>query len=221
MFQNSNSLPIALMQSLIGEAMPLQWGADDTPDQMLGRALSYLVLFSTLGIIVRWSFGVRLLSSAESDDSYFDEADAEALAGAAATPATGNLTGRAVRTEPTRRESIGPTTLGNGAGEGISGRMGSAAKRKSQVVPASFPNTPARSRTATEESQLQEEEDELDGHGGWGAPRGVGRARLDENESWAKVKRVAWKVWRPVGGVLRAVNDFVRGLLPSVRRKSR
>jgi len=32
---------------------------------MLGRALSYLVLFSTLGIIVRWSIGVRLVSSAE------------------------------------------------------------------------------------------------------------------------------------------------------------
>ncbi|KAM0750887.1 auxin efflux carrier [Meredithblackwellia eburnea MCA 4105] len=66
MFQNSNSLPIALMQSLIGEKMPLQWGPDDDKDQMLGRALSYLVLFSTLGIIVRWSIGVRLLSSAES-----------------------------------------------------------------------------------------------------------------------------------------------------------
>jgi hypothetical protein len=33
---------------------------------MLGRALSYLVLFSTLGIILRWSYGVRLLSAAET-----------------------------------------------------------------------------------------------------------------------------------------------------------
>ncbi|KAM0787827.1 hypothetical protein ACM66B_003881 [Microbotryomycetes sp. NB124-2] len=68
MFQNSNSLPIALMQSLIGEKMPLQWGPHDTRDQQLGRALSYLVLFSTLGIIVRWSIGVRLLTSAENQD---------------------------------------------------------------------------------------------------------------------------------------------------------
>lgn len=75
MFQNSNSLPIALMQSLIGEKMPLKWGDDDTKDQMLGRALSYLVLFSTLGIIVRWSIGVRLLTSAEaSNDSEIDPA---------------------------------------------------------------------------------------------------------------------------------------------------
>lgn len=68
MFQNSNSLPIALMQSLIGEHMPLSWGPHDTKDSQLGRALSYLVLFSTLGIIVRWSIGVRLLTSAEAQD---------------------------------------------------------------------------------------------------------------------------------------------------------
>ncbi|GAA5851795.1 hypothetical protein JCM9279_004413 [Rhodotorula babjevae] len=65
-FQNSNSLPIALLQSLIGEKLPLQWGPHDTRDAMLGRGLSYLVLFSSLGIIVRWSIGVKLLTSAES-----------------------------------------------------------------------------------------------------------------------------------------------------------
>lgn len=65
-FQNSNSLPIALLQSLIGEKLPLAWGPHDTKDGMLGRGLSYLVLFSSLGIIVRWSIGVRLLSSAEA-----------------------------------------------------------------------------------------------------------------------------------------------------------
>ncbi|SCV74392.1 BQ2448_6824 [Microbotryum intermedium] len=82
MFQNSNSLPIALMQSLIGEKMPLRWGPHDTKDQMLGRALSYLVLFSTLGIIVRWSFGVRLLTSAETEQDapeLVDEEDEEGV----------------------------------------------------------------------------------------------------------------------------------------------
>ncbi|SCZ98535.1 BZ3500_MvSof-1268-A1-R1_Chr3-1g05448 [Microbotryum saponariae] len=77
MFQNSNSLPIALMQSLIGEKMPLRWGPHDTKDQMLGRALSYLVLFSTLGIIVRWSFGVRLLTSAETEQDELESVDEE------------------------------------------------------------------------------------------------------------------------------------------------
>lgn len=57
--------------------MPLKWGDDDTKDQMLGRALSYLVLFSTLGIIIRWSIGVRLLTSAESDPISSSESEGE------------------------------------------------------------------------------------------------------------------------------------------------
>lgn len=47
--------------------MPISWGPIDSKDEMLGRALTYLVLFSTLGIIVRWSIGVKLLTSAEND----------------------------------------------------------------------------------------------------------------------------------------------------------
>ncbi|WVF70146.1 hypothetical protein IAT40_004934 [Kwoniella sp. CBS 6097] len=52
MFQNSNSLPIALIQSLVIEVPGLKWGHDDTKDQMLGRALTYLVLYSTLGMML-------------------------------------------------------------------------------------------------------------------------------------------------------------------------
>lgn len=47
--------------------MPISWGPKDTKDEMLGRALTYLVFYSTLGIIVRWSVGVKLLTSAEQD----------------------------------------------------------------------------------------------------------------------------------------------------------
>ncbi|KAL7423264.1 hypothetical protein Q5752_002564 [Cryptotrichosporon argae] len=67
MFQNSNSLPIALIQSLVVEVPGLRWGDDDTRDQMLGRALTYMVLYSTLGMMLRWSWGVRLLSAADDD----------------------------------------------------------------------------------------------------------------------------------------------------------
>jgi auxin efflux carrier family protein len=52
MFMNSNSLPIALMQSIVYSVGALHWGNDDTDDAMLGRALTYLVLYSTLGMIV-------------------------------------------------------------------------------------------------------------------------------------------------------------------------
>ncbi|GAA5977805.1 hypothetical protein JCM11641_006078 [Rhodosporidiobolus odoratus] len=87
-FQNSNSLPIALMQSLVGEKLPLAWGPHDTKDAMLGRGLSYLVLFSTLGIVVRWSIGVRLLTSAETEQEAEPEADVEAISASAPPPSS-------------------------------------------------------------------------------------------------------------------------------------
>ncbi|KAL0568734.1 hypothetical protein V5O48_013243, partial [Marasmius crinis-equi] len=68
MFMNSNSLPIALMQSLvITMHNELKWQDDDNKNSMLGRALTYLVLYSTLGMILRWSYGVRLLSQADDE----------------------------------------------------------------------------------------------------------------------------------------------------------
>ncbi|WVQ83865.1 hypothetical protein IAT38_006009 [Cryptococcus sp. DSM 104549] len=78
MFQNSNSLPIALIQSLVIEVPGLKWGKDDTKDSMLGRALTYLVLYSTLGMMLRWSWGVKLLSRADDDEVPLDGAVAEA-----------------------------------------------------------------------------------------------------------------------------------------------
>lgn len=49
------------------EVPGLKWGDDDTKDQMLGRALTYLVLYSTLGMMLRWSWGVKLLSQADDE----------------------------------------------------------------------------------------------------------------------------------------------------------
>ena len=67
MFMNSNSLPIALIQSLVVTVPALRWDADDDKNSMLARALTYLVLYSTLGMVVRWSYGVRLLSQADPE----------------------------------------------------------------------------------------------------------------------------------------------------------
>jgi auxin efflux carrier family protein len=53
MFMNSNSLPIALMQSLVVTVPNLKWDSSDSINAMLGRALTYLVLYSTLGMVVR------------------------------------------------------------------------------------------------------------------------------------------------------------------------
>ncbi|WWC59132.1 uncharacterized protein I303_101680 [Kwoniella dejecticola CBS 10117] len=75
MFQNSNSLPIALIQSLVVEVPGLKWDEHDTKDQMLGRALTYLVLYSTLGMMLRWSWGVKLLSQADDEAVEVDNCD--------------------------------------------------------------------------------------------------------------------------------------------------
>ncbi|THU93630.1 hypothetical protein K435DRAFT_669909 [Dendrothele bispora CBS 962.96] len=90
MFMNSNSLPIALMQSLVVTVGGLHWTDDDNKNAMLGRALTYLVLYSTLGMVLRWSFGVKLLAQADDDvgpirlpddDDETDSSDSEILAG--------------------------------------------------------------------------------------------------------------------------------------------
>jgi len=53
------------MQSLVITVPGLRWGTEDNKNEMLGRALTYLVLYSTFGMILRWSYGVRLLSQAD------------------------------------------------------------------------------------------------------------------------------------------------------------
>ncbi|KAF9225657.1 auxin efflux carrier [Gyrodon lividus] len=68
MFMNSNSLPVALMQSLASTVPLLKWGPEDSIDAMFGRSLTYLVMFSTLGMMLRWSYGVRILSQADEGE---------------------------------------------------------------------------------------------------------------------------------------------------------
>lgn len=65
MFMNSNSLPVALMQSLVVTVHGLKWSKDDNKNAMLGRALTYLVLYSTFGMIVS-----RLFSTSHKPFTY-------------------------------------------------------------------------------------------------------------------------------------------------------
>ncbi|KAG8992025.1 hypothetical protein FRB94_012035 [Tulasnella sp. JGI-2019a] len=67
MFSNSNSLPIPLMKSLVVTVHGLNHGEGDNQDAMIGRALTYLILYYTLGMMLRWSYGVRLLSQADDE----------------------------------------------------------------------------------------------------------------------------------------------------------
>ncbi|EGG06612.1 uncharacterized protein MELLADRAFT_63226 [Melampsora larici-populina 98AG31] len=70
MFMNSSALPVALSMSLIqnsGSKNVFQWGAEDTRDEQIGRTLAYIILFSTLGFLVQWSYGLRLLSVPQAE----------------------------------------------------------------------------------------------------------------------------------------------------------
>jgi predicted permease len=52
MIMNSNSLPVALLQSLAVSVPGLEWGQDDTIDSIIARALAYTLLSGTMGQFV-------------------------------------------------------------------------------------------------------------------------------------------------------------------------
>lgn len=69
------------MQSLVTTVPQLHWEEEgepeDTIDGMLGRALTYLVLYSTLGMFLRWSVGAQLLSSVDSEEASAENQEEE------------------------------------------------------------------------------------------------------------------------------------------------
>ena len=67
MFMNSNALPIALMQSLVISVPDLKWGNDDNKDVMLGRAQTYLTMYSTLGMVMRTVFFWSVIEKTNKD----------------------------------------------------------------------------------------------------------------------------------------------------------
>ncbi|KZP16933.1 hypothetical protein FIBSPDRAFT_957637 [Athelia psychrophila] len=147
MFMNSNSLPIALMQSLIVTSPHLKWGKDDNKNAMVGRALTYLVMYSTLVMVLRWSYGVRLLAQADDEEPIIitapEEEDERSLL---LSDSQATLPGD----DAPQARVISPTGFDTG-GERRSndilsphhGRL--RPKRRDTGVFLSFPNTPNRS----------------------------------------------------------------------------
>lgn len=74
MFMNSTSLPVALVQSLVGTVKGLKRSPEDDENAMISRGLTFIMLFSCLGMILRWSVGVHLLSQKGGEDDE-DEQD--------------------------------------------------------------------------------------------------------------------------------------------------
>jgi len=131
MFMNSNSLPIAIMQSLVITVPALRWEAGDDKNSMLARALTYLVLYSTLGMVVRWSYGVRLLSQADPEGAIADE-PMEPEDGLEEQPSHNSEPSDSERVPSVKVLSIPP-------------RLGMPRRKTTTNVFHSFPNTPTRS----------------------------------------------------------------------------
>ncbi|KAI1316193.1 hypothetical protein EDD11_010365 [Mortierella claussenii] len=62
-FSNTNSLPMALVQSLaLSDAgTQLLRDAHDTKEQVAARAISYILFYAIFGNLIRWSYGYSLL----------------------------------------------------------------------------------------------------------------------------------------------------------------
>ncbi|OAQ32896.1 hypothetical protein K457DRAFT_134996 [Linnemannia elongata AG-77] len=71
MFFNNNSLPIALVQSLAlsGATKLLLRDENDTAEAVLARGVSYILFTSVFDNLVRWSFGLNLLSHHKGDNT--------------------------------------------------------------------------------------------------------------------------------------------------------
>ncbi|ORZ06492.1 auxin efflux carrier [Absidia repens] len=81
MFQNTNSLPLAIISSLaVSEAASLLfWHADDTPDEVAARGISYTLFFAIFGNLLRWSYGYRLLQTHNDDVVVTDDDDSSKI----------------------------------------------------------------------------------------------------------------------------------------------
>ncbi|KAF8882416.1 membrane transport protein-domain-containing protein [Infundibulicybe gibba] len=143
MFMNSNSLPIALMQSLVVTVPGLKWGKDDNKNAMVGRALTYLVLYSTLGMVLRWSYGVRLLSQADSEPEA-PPPDSES------SPLLASFEGQEyyIGQQPSFSTLVGPDDVSPTISAAIPDptRLRPSPRRQTTFY-NSFPNSPTQSRT--------------------------------------------------------------------------
>lgn len=200
MFMNSNSLPIALMQSLVVTVPALRWDAEDTKNSMLARALTYLVLYSTLGMVVRWSYGVRLLSQADPE-------------GVESSPTVDGP----IQPEDGLEEQLSRNSESFGSDHGLHIKvvrspplLGVARRKNTANVFYSFPNTPTRSviRLPDNVSSLQtpygSDEDD-DGNGDDELPR----AHQVTEPTRSRLHSILRRVRRKIVKSAKALGEFM------------
>ncbi|KAF9139176.1 hypothetical protein BGX30_008285 [Mortierella sp. GBA39] len=76
-FSNTNSLPMALLQSLAFSAAGdrLLRDADDTREAVAARGISYILFYAIFGNLVRWSYGFSLLVPKDKEEEEQEETE--------------------------------------------------------------------------------------------------------------------------------------------------
>lgn len=76
-FSNTNSLPMALLQSLAFSAAGdrLLRDADDTREAVAARGISYILFYAIFGNLVRWSYGFTLLVPKDKEEEEQEETE--------------------------------------------------------------------------------------------------------------------------------------------------
>ena len=185
---NSNSLPVALMQSLVVTVPQLHWEEEgepeDTANGMLGRSLTYLVLFSTLGMFLRWSIASQLLSTMEEGDEeepeeevrtarlidYDDDEQRDPVSHT--TPVRANGAGNPVinirrsTEDGGGTDSVAPATLtAETLPEGPAGRRPSRSRQGPPAWARSFPNSPDDSESSSSADESERRASQRSGAG--------------------------------------------------------
>ncbi|KAF9132039.1 hypothetical protein BGW39_000897 [Mortierella sp. 14UC] len=77
LFSNTNSLPMALLQSLAFSAAGdrLLRDANDTREAVAARGISYILFYAIFGNLVRWSYGFTLLVPKDKEEEEKPEED--------------------------------------------------------------------------------------------------------------------------------------------------
>ncbi|KAI8336105.1 auxin efflux carrier [Chlamydoabsidia padenii] len=79
LFSNTNSLPLAIINSLaFSEAgRLLYWRTDDTQQQVAARGTAYVLFYAMFCNIIRWSYGYHLLQPQPLDQMEDDDIDSD------------------------------------------------------------------------------------------------------------------------------------------------
>ena len=87
-FKNNQSIPLALVPALAAAVPTLRIGPDDTPSDAASRAAGYVLFFTAIVSLLRWTIGAYLLRRPDASATADADADADASASTSTSAST-------------------------------------------------------------------------------------------------------------------------------------